>query len=92
MMTGKLKLARDNAKEYWPLLFCVFYIMMMWLDNLPKLNELTQYNEGQLIWNYSIGFIQRGFVGTFLLPIKYFTAMDFAVIFAVITENSAQSP
>ena len=84
-MNKKLKLTRCSIRENWSLFLCGFFIMMTWLDNLPKLDELTQYNEFQLILNYSIGFIPRGFIGTLLLPIKYFTAKHFAIIFAVIT-------
>ena len=81
----KLKLIKEQAKQNWAILFCAFFIMMKWLDNLPKLDELTQYNEFKWILNYSMGLIPRGLLGTFLLPIKYFTAMDFAIIFAFST-------
>lgn len=84
-MNTKLKLERGHVRDYWALLLCVFYIAMTWLDNLPKLDELTPYNEFQLLLNYTIGFIPRGFTGTLLLPIKKFTAMHFAIAFAIIT-------
>jgi len=83
MKTEKLKLADKVINSYWPLLLCGFYISMLWLDNLPKLNELTSFSEFQLLLNYKIGFIQRGLIGTLFLPIEYFTPMHFEIIFAV---------
>lgn len=69
----------------WPVYLSAFFLFMTWIQNFPKPDELIEYTKFQTLLNYKIGFIQRGFVGTFLLPIKSLTWLHFTITFTVIT-------